>query len=47
MTPVEESIKAGKDIILEIDYQGAINVKKVFADAISLFIIPPTIDDLK
>ena len=47
MTPVEESIKAGKDIILEIDYQGAINVKKVFTDAISLFIIPPTIDDLK
>ena len=47
MTPVEERIKAGKDIILEIDYQGAINVKKVFTDAISLFIIPPTIDDLK
>ena len=47
MTPVEENIKLGKDIILEIDYQGAINVKKVFTDAISLFIIPPTIDDLK
>ncbi len=47
MTPVEESIKAGKDIILEIDYQGAINVKKVFSDAISIFIIPPTMDVLK
>jgi guanylate kinase len=29
-SPVEESIKTGKDIILEIDYQGAINVKKAF-----------------
>ena len=41
-TPVEESIKASKDIILEIDYQGALNVKKVFMDSISLFIIPPS-----
>ena len=47
MTPVEESIKAGKDIILEIDYQGAINVKKVFPNAISLFIIPPSMAVLK
>jgi len=47
MTPVKESIKAGKDIILEIDYQGAINVKKVFSDAISLFIIPPSMAVLK
>ena len=42
MTPVEENLKAGKDIILEIDYQGALNVKKVFSDAISLFIVPPS-----
>jgi guanylate kinase len=47
MTPVEESIEAGKDIILEIDYQGAINVKKVFTNAISLFIIPPSMATLQ
>ncbi len=47
MTPVEESIRDGKDIILEIDYQGAINVKKVFTDAISLFIIPPSMETLQ
>ena len=46
-SPVEESIKTGKDIILEIDYQGAINVKKVFPNAISLFIIPPSMAVLK
>ena len=47
MTQVEGSIDAGKDIILEIDYQGAINVKKVFTDAISLFIIPPSMAALQ
>ncbi len=47
MTPVEENIKLGKDIILEIDYQGAINVKKFFKDAKSLFIVPPTMAVLK
>ena len=46
-SPVEDSIKTGKDIILEIDYQGAINVKKAFPNAISLFIIPPSMAVLK
>ncbi len=47
MTPVEENLRAGKDIILGIDYQGALNVKKVFSDAISLFIVPPSMAVLK
>ena len=47
MRPVEESLRTGKDIILEIDYQGALNVKKVFSEAISLFIVPPSMAELK
>ena len=47
MSPVEESIKGGKDIILEIDYQGALKVKKVFTHALSLFIVPPSMAVLK
>ena len=47
MTPVEENLSAGKGIILEIDYQGALNVKKVFPEAISLFIVPPSMAVLK
>ena len=43
----ERSVKSGKDIILEIDYQGAINVKKVFPNATSLFIVPPSMAVLK
>lgn len=46
-TPVDSNLKSGKDIILEIDYQGALIVKKFFKDAISIFIIPPSIQILK
>ncbi|MDB4042522.1 guanylate kinase [Methylophilaceae bacterium] len=38
-----ETIKSGKDIILEIDWQGAFNIKKIYQNAISIFILPPSI----
>ena len=44
---VKETLDKGKDIILEIDYQGAFNVKKLFPESISIFIIPPSIKALE
>ena len=44
---IEERIAQGGDIILEIDYQGAIQVKKIFGNAILIFILPPSWDELK
>jgi guanylate kinase len=44
---VKETLDKGKDIILEIDYQGAFNVKKLFPESISIFIVPPSIKDLE
>ena len=44
---VSEIINKGNDIILEIDYQGAFNIKKIFPEAISIFIIPPSINALE
>ena len=44
---VKETLEKGKDIILEIDYQGAFNVKKLFPESISIFIIPPSIKALE
>ena len=38
---------AGKDVILEIEIQGALNIKKKFPDALLVFIVPPTAEDLK
>ncbi|HRK36805.1 MAG TPA: guanylate kinase [Burkholderiaceae bacterium] len=44
---IEERIAQGGDIILEIDYQGAIQVKKIFANAVLIFILPPSWEELK
>lgn len=44
---VEEQLIAGKDVILEIETEGALNVKKVFDDVLLLFITPPTAEELK
>ncbi len=49
-TPESEVIKnlqEGKDVILELDVQGAINVKKAFPEAILIFILPPSEEALK
>ena len=44
---VKEALEKSEDIILEIDYQGAFSVKKLFPESISIFIIPPSIDALE
>ena len=44
---VEDKMAAGKDVILEIEIQGALNIKKKFPDALLVFIVPPTAKDLK
>lgn len=44
---VQEQLCAGKDVILEIEIQGALNIKKMFPDALLLFIAPPSADTLK
>ncbi len=44
---VEQQLQQGYDVILEIDWQGARQVCKQFADAKSVFILPPSADALK
>ena len=44
---VKKGLENGEDIILEIDYQGAFSVKKLFSESISIFIIPPSINALE
>lgn len=39
---VEENLKKGIDVILEIDWQGAQQVKKIVPDSLSIFILPPS-----
>lgn len=44
---IDESIQEGTDVILEIEVQGALQVKNVYPDAIFIFIMPPTFAELK
>ncbi len=44
---VERLRAEGKDVILEIETQGAANIKRKCPDAVTVFIAPPTFDDLK
>jgi guanylate kinase len=40
-------LEAGIDVILEIDWQGALQVKKIFTDATMIFILPPSLSTLR
>ena len=44
---VEEQLEAGKDVILEIEIQGALKVKEKFPETLLLFVTPPTAKELK
>ncbi|NMB33324.1 MAG: guanylate kinase [Clostridium sp.] len=44
---VEKTIAKGYDCLLEIEVEGAENIKKIYPDSVSVFILPPTFDDLR
>jgi guanylate kinase len=43
---VEDCIKSGKDIVLEIEVQGHENIKRIYPESVSIFILPPTYEEL-
>ena len=45
--PVEETIKEGYSVLLDIDPQGAISVMQNATDYVSVFIMPPSFEDLR
>jgi guanylate kinase len=45
--PVEKRLAEGADIILDIDIQGAMNVRKAMPGAVLIFILPPSIKELR
>jgi guanylate kinase len=44
---IEERVSQGADVILEIDFQGAIQIRKTFANAVLIFILPPSWEELR
>lgn len=45
--PVYDMLEAGKDIVLEIEVDGGSQVKRDFENAVGIFILPPSIEELK
>ena len=44
---VEKTLQEGKDVFLEIEVQGAIQVKKAFPEGVFIFLAPPSLSELK
>ena len=44
---VEDMLSQGKNVILEIEAQGALKVKSLMPEAVMIFIVPPSIDELR
>jgi guanylate kinase len=44
---VEPALAQGRDVLLEIDWQGARQVRKVMPDSVSIFILPPSREELE
>ena len=44
---VDSTLRAGQDVLLEIDWQGAQQIRKLFPDAVTVFILPPSREALE
>jgi len=44
---IEERLSRGEDVVLEIDWQGALQIKQLFFHAVLIFILPPSWDELQ
>ncbi|MGI6703102.1 MAG: guanylate kinase [Clostridia bacterium] len=44
---VEENLHQGRDVLLEIDIQGALQVKEKYKEGVFVFILPPSMEELK
>jgi guanylate kinase len=46
-TVITETLKKGEDLILEIDWQGARQVRAIYPDCVGIFILPPSVEELE
>ena len=44
---IDETLSGGHDVVLEIDWQGAQQLRKMFSGVVSIFILPPSLDTLR
>ena len=46
-TAIDARLARGQDVVLEIDWQGALQIKQLFVHAVLIFILPPSWDELR
>ena len=44
---IEDRLAHGEDVVLEIDWQGALQIKRLFEHAVLIFVLPPSWDELR
>jgi len=44
---IEDRIATGADVVLEIDFQGALQIKRMFSNAVLIFVLPPSWEELR
>ena len=44
---IDERLRAGQDVVLEIDWQGALQIRGLFPHAVLIFVLPPSWDELR
>jgi guanylate kinase len=44
---IQQRIASGEDVVLEIDWQGALQIKQLFPNAVLVFVLPPSWDELR
>lgn len=45
--PIDDWLENGKTVILKIEVQGAANIKKLYPDSVSIFVLPPSMEELE
>ncbi|MBQ9082928.1 MAG: guanylate kinase, partial [Clostridia bacterium] len=45
--PVEDALDSGRDVLLEIEVQGALQIKQKCPECVTLFILPPSVEELE
>lgn len=45
--PVREALRSGHDAVVKVDVQGAASIKKIAPEAVFVFLLPPSLEDLK
>lgn len=45
--PIMENLEKGRDVVLKIEVEGAMNIRRMFPDSVLIFVLPPSVEELR